>query len=252
MVKGEKIMKKTAISLIIPAYNEEKLIYKTLLSVSKAVRQFEIDTNETIELIVVDNASTDRTVEIANNFDVTIVREERHMISAVRNAGAKAAKSDLLCFLDADSEVSENVFTLVYDAMQSGDYIGGGAKMKLDQPGLFFKGIALGSQIMSYITGISAVLIYTKKETFEKLGGFDERYYAGEDLKFIFRLKNEGKKEGRQFKNIYDGFVITSARKFNVMTLSDIFSFARLLLNNKLMTRQDLCATWYDLSKRGE
>ncbi len=245
-------MKKTAISLIIPAYNEEKLIYKTLLSVSKAVRQFEIDTNETIELIVVDNASTDRTVEIANNFDVTIVREERHMISAVRNAGAKAAKSDLLCFLDADSEVSENVFTLVYDAMQSGDYIGGGAKMKLDQPGLFFKGIALGSQIMSYITGISAVLIYTKKETFEKLGGFDERYYAGEDLKFIFRLKNEGKKEGRQFKNIYDGFVITSARKFNVMTLSDIFSFARLLLNNKLMTRQDLCATWYDLSKRGE
>ena len=126
-------MKKTAISLIIPAYNEEKLIYRTLLSVSKAAKQFELDTNETIELIVVDNASTDRTVEIANRFDVTIVREERRMISAVRNAGAKAAKSEILCFLDADSEVSENIFTLVYEAMQSESYIGGGAKMMLDQ-----------------------------------------------------------------------------------------------------------------------
>lgn len=245
-------MKKTAISLIIPAFNEEKLIYRTLLSVSKAVRQFELDTNETVELIVVDNASTDRTVEIANRFGVTIVREERRMISAVRNAGAKAAKSEILCFLDADSEVSENIFTLVYDAMKSESYIGGGTKMMLDQPGLLFKGIALGSHIMSFITGISAVLIYTKKETFEKLGGFDERYYAGEDLKFIFRLKKEGKKAGKKFKNIYNGFVVTSARKFNVMTVTDILLCARLLLNNKLMTQKDLCATWYDLSKRGD
>ncbi len=232
-------MKKTAISLIIPAYNEEKLIYRTLLSVSKAVRQFELDTNETIELIVVDNASTDRTVEIANRFDVTIVREERHMISAVRNAGAKAAKSEILCFLDADSEVSENIFTLVYKAMNSGNYIGGGVKMMLDQPGLIFKSMALGSQIMSRIAGISAVLIYTKKETFEKLGGFDERYYAGEKI-------------GKKFKNIFDGFVVTSARKFNVMTLTDMILFARLLLNSNLMTQKDLCSTWYDLGKRGE
>ena len=246
------MMKKTAISLIIPAYNEEKLIYRTLFSVSKAARQFELDTNETIEIIVVDNASTDRTVEIANRFDVKIVREERHMISAVRNAGAKAAKSEILSFLDADSEVSENIFTLIYEAMQSESHIGGGAKMMLDHPGVLFKGIALGTQIMSFITGISAVLIYTKKETFEKLGGFDERYYAGEDLKFIFRLKKEGKKEGKQFKNIYDGFVVTSARKFNVMTLTDMVLCARLLLNNKLMMQKDLCGTWYDLSKRGE
>jgi len=245
-------MNKPAISLIIPAYNEEKLIYRTLFSVSKAVRQFELDTDQTVEVIVVDNASTDRTVEIARRFDVTIIREERHIISAVRNAGAKAANSEILCFLDADNEVSENIFTLVYEAMQSGNYIGGGTKMILDQPGIIFKGIALGSQIMSYITGISAVLIYTKKETFEKLGGFDESYYAGEDLKFIFRLKKEGKRANKHFKNIYDGFVVTSARKFNVMTFTDITLFVRLLLNNKLMTQKDLCATWYDLNKRGE
>jgi len=46
--------------------------------------------------------------------------------------------------------------------------------------------------------------------------------------------------------------VVTSARKFNVMTLTDMVLFARLLLNSKLMTQKDLCATWYDLSKRGE
>jgi len=245
-------MKKTAISLIIPAYNEEKLIYRTLLSVSKAIRKFEFETNEKVELIVVDNASTDRTVEIAKRFDATIVNEERHIIAAVRNAGAKVAQSDILCFLDADSEVSENIFILVYEAMQSGNYIGGGVKMMLDQPGFFFKGMELGAQIMSQLVGISAVLIYTKKETFENLGGFDERYFAGEDLKFIFRLKKESKKARLKFKNIYNGHVITSARKFNVMTINDMVLFARLLLNNKLMTKQDLCGSWYDLSKRGE
>ncbi len=250
-IEKEINMKKPAISLIIPAYNEEKLIYNTLLSVSKAVSQFELDTQQSLEIIVVDNDSSDRTVEIASMFDVIIVREERHIISAVRNAGANRATGEILCFLDADSEVSVNVFTLLYKAMQSGKYIGGGSKMLLDQKGLFYSGIALGSQIMSFVLGISAVLIYTRKDTFDKLGGFDEKYFAGEDLKFIFKLKNEGKKNGLQFKNINDGHVTTSARKFNVMTIPDVIMFARLLLNNKLMAKQEYCYSWYDLSKRG-
>ncbi|MBB6215421.1 glycosyltransferase involved in cell wall biosynthesis [Anaerosolibacter carboniphilus] len=245
-------MKRPAISLIIPAYNEEKRIYNTLLSVSKAARLFEVETNEKIEIIVVDNNSKDRTAEIAQIFGVRIVQEERHIISAVRNTGAKAAQGDILCFLDADSEVSENIFNLVYQAMQTGEYIGGGAKMKLDQDGLFYKGLSFGSLVMSYITGVSAVLIYTKRETFEKLGGFDEKYYAGEDLKFIFNLRKEGKRLGKQFKNIYNGYVVTSARKFNAMSLKDITLFARLLVNNRMMTNPEYCYTWYDLSKRGE
>jgi GT2 family glycosyltransferase len=105
---------------------------------------------------------------------------------------------------------------------------------------------------MSYITGVSAVLIYTKRETFEELGGFDEKYYAGEDLKFIFKLRREGKRLGQQFKNIYNGYVVTSARKFNAMSLKDITLFARLLLNNRMMANPEYCYTWYDLSKRGE
>lgn len=245
-------MNKIAISLIIPAFNEEKLIYNTLLSVSKAARQFGIETQESMEIIVVDNGSTDRTIEIAQMFDVIIVSEERHIIAAVRNTGAKAATGEILCFLDADSEVSENIFTLLYQAMKSGKYVGGGSKMLLDQKGLFYWGIAIGTQIMSFLLGISAVLIYTKKETFENLGGFDEKYYAGEDLKFIFKLKKEGKKNGMHFKNINDGHVITSARKFNVMTISDLVMFARLILNNKLMANPKYCYSWYDLNKRGE
>lgn len=245
-------MKRPAISLIIPAYNEEKRIYRTLLSVTKAVRSFELETNEEMEIIVVDNNSIDRTVEIAEIFGVKIVQEKRHIISAVRNTGAKAAQGDILCFLDADSEVSENIFCLVYHAMQTGEYIGGGAKMKLDQNGLFYKGLSFGSLVMSYITGVSAVLIYTQRETFEKLGGFDEKYYAGEDLKFIFNLRKEGKRLGKQFKNIYNGYVVTSARKFNAMNLKDIALFASLLLNNSMMMNPEYCQTWYDLSKRGE
>src|SRR4051812_20680491 len=93
------------ISVVIPAFNEEKYLPATLAALA-AELAFESDH----EILVVDNESTDSTREIATAFGATIVDEPVHTISAVRNAGGLAALGDLIVFLDADTLVPGGLF----------------------------------------------------------------------------------------------------------------------------------------------
>src|SRR4030066_504599 len=88
-------------SFIIPVLNEEKYIAKCIYSIKK---QF----GEDFEIIVVDNGSKDKTVEIVNKMGVSLVYERKKGISNARNTGAKKAKGELLCFMDADGILSNN------------------------------------------------------------------------------------------------------------------------------------------------
>lgn len=87
------------ISLIIPAYNEEELIGDTLKSVVQARIYYEKMTNKKMEIIVVDNESEDRTVEISEKYDVKIFNESNHNISMVRNKGALLPLEKFCVFL---------------------------------------------------------------------------------------------------------------------------------------------------------
>lgn len=237
------------ISLIIPAYNEEKLIEKTLISVMSAKKYFERDLNNTLEVIVVDNLSDDRTVEICRKYDVIVLTEKINQIAKVRNTGARYATGEVLCFLDADSEVSLNIFVLINKAMKSQRFVGGGTKFKLDRRNLFFSLIFIGSVLSMHIIGLSGVLIYIRKEYFEQLGGFNEKFYAAEDIDFVLRMKNYGKSIGMRYCNIYSGYVITSSRKFKVLKFKDLFMQGGLLLHKSLRENPEKCEQWYNTKK---
>ncbi len=234
------------ISLIIPLYNEEKLIAETLQSIMRAKSSFEQTPDNYLEVIIVDNNSTDKSIEICSKFDVKIVKEEIHNIAKVRNTGAKHATGDVLCFLDADSKVSSNIFSLITERMITDEYIGGGTKFKLDKNNLLFKFIYLCSNAFTRISGLSGVLIYIKNEDFEKLGGFNENYYAAEDIDFILKMKNLGKVYNKKFSNINQGYVETSSRKFKTVTLKDIIFQGGLLLHKSLRENPNLCQQWYN------
>ena len=91
------------ISIIIPTLNEEK-------SISKALNQFENLRNEyDFEIIVCDNNSSDKTIEIASNYSCIIVKNKNKNknISSSRNYGQKCSKGDILIFLDADIEIKD-------------------------------------------------------------------------------------------------------------------------------------------------
>jgi len=101
------------ISIIIPAYNEEKYLASTLASLVVARDRVGGDA----EIIVVDNESTDRTAEIASSFSIRLINESVHNIGRVRNTGAAAANGDVLIFIDADTTVPAELFERVKGIM---------------------------------------------------------------------------------------------------------------------------------------
>src|ERR1022692_2813691 len=93
------------ISVIVPAFNEEKLIGETLRRIQLAQVAFS-RRNWDVELIVCDNNSSDRTSEAARAAGATVVFEPVNQIARARNRGAAAATGDWLGFVDADSHPS--------------------------------------------------------------------------------------------------------------------------------------------------
>jgi glycosyltransferase involved in cell wall biosynthesis len=96
------------VSFIIPALNEEKHIGRCLKSIEELMRPPEV---RGIEVIVVDNQSTDRTVEVSKEFGAEVVMVSPGHASRARNAGAQAAHGDWLAFIDADCELDDNWLT---------------------------------------------------------------------------------------------------------------------------------------------
>ncbi len=89
------------VSVVIPAYNEEKLITRCIVALLN-------QTEKPFEIIVVDNNSTDKTVEVVKTFPVIIAAEKKQGIIHARNAGFTLAKGDIIARIDADTTVPKN------------------------------------------------------------------------------------------------------------------------------------------------
>ena len=88
-----------SISIIVPVYNEERWIFQTLESINQAMNYLGERGGPSAQIIVVDNASTDRTVEVVHALDVEVVQETIRSVAKARNTGAKAARGDILIFV---------------------------------------------------------------------------------------------------------------------------------------------------------
>ena len=120
------------LSVVVPAFNEEKLLGETLASIQAAGRAAFDAAGWGWELVVCNNNSTDRTPDIARAAGARVVFEPVNQIGRARNAGAGAAVGEWLLFVDADSRPSAGLLEAMRRAIDSGRILGGGSTLRME------------------------------------------------------------------------------------------------------------------------
>ena len=183
------------VSVIIPTLNEEANLEICLRSIKNQIYK-------NLEIIVIDNFSKDKTIEIATKYTELIFQKGNER-SAQRNFGAQKATGYWLLFVDSDQEISKN---LVKDAVRTTN------KHKLDAivipetvkgETFWAKCLALEKSLYQDQSHLWAARFF-KKSSFLKLGGFDENLIAGEDWDLHQRTIKAGFKVGKINSKIYN------------------------------------------------
>jgi glycosyltransferase involved in cell wall biosynthesis len=227
------------ISFVIPAFNEEAVIGETIDSIHSAVEV----TQRPYEIIAVDDASTDRTAEIARAKGARIVSVHKRQIAAVRNAGAKEAKGDVLIFVDADTVLPESTLLSALEAIDNGA-VGGGSNVAMDNFATILGKVYFGIFLMIWkpMRLAAGCFVFARRDAYEAVGGFDERYFASEEIWLSKALKTQGK-----FVIVPEP-VITSARKTRMYSHGRLFLIAARLLiqGQKAWQKREGLELWYD------
>ncbi len=200
-------------SLIVPAYNEERLLGRLLASVAIARQNYARP--DAIEVIVADNGSTDRTAQIASAHGCRVVPVAKRVIGAVRNGGARAARGEILAFIDADSQVHPATFTEIERTLATGRFIGGATGVTMDRWSLGIGATYGLLMAVVLLAGLDTGVVFCRREDFETIGGYDEDRLIAEDVKFLYALRQLGKRRGQRFARTTRAKAVTSTRKFD-------------------------------------
>jgi glycosyltransferase involved in cell wall biosynthesis len=236
------------ISIVVPAFNEEKLIERSLQSIRSAATTFS-QVGWEHEIIVCDNNSSDRTGELARAQGVRVIFEPVNQISRARNAGAAAANGQWLAFVDADSFPSAELFAEMVVQIQSGRCIGGGATVELDQPVCWAFGlICVWTCLSRWQRWMAGSFIFCDARAFQNLGGFSRELFVAEEIDFSKRLNELAKSRGQQVIILHRHPLKTSARKIHLYSLREyIFFLLRSFLGlGRTFKDRAACGPWYD------
>jgi glycosyltransferase involved in cell wall biosynthesis len=226
------------LSFVVPAYNEELELPSTLSAIHGAAAT----AREPYEIIVVDDGSTDSTAGLAADGGARVLRIQRRQIAAARNAGGRAAQGDILFFIDADTRIGPDHVSGAL-AQLKGGCVGGGARIEINEA------IPEWSRIFVYLFGRlyfganlgAGAFLFTSRQIFDLVGGFDERCFAGEEYYFTKALKKIGR-----FRLLKDP-VVTSGRKLRMHSPKEILGglLAIAVRGRRGLCSRDRLGLWY-------
>jgi len=236
------------LSIIVPAFNEERLLPATLHSLAAAACAID-DAGWSRELIVCDNNSTDRTAEVATAAGARVVFEPINQISRARNAGATVATGDWLLFVDADSHPPVALFADVVRTIQRGDCIAGGSTVAVDSTLLVARTtVAVWNRFSRATRWLAGSFIFCEAVAFRRVGGFSEQLFAAEELDLSRRLKRLARREGKKIVVLHRHPLMTSGRKAYLYSRRDALRFyTRLVLTaGRALRSREGAFIWYD------
>lgn len=193
---GERDRRACSFSIVIPALNEEHVIGKCLDSII----QLDYPAQQ-LEVIIVDNGSTDRTREITESYrpvlNISVLLRPDVNISALRNSGAAVATGDYFAFLDADVAVRPDWLRNAEQVLVSSgiQLIGGFYEVPENSSwvarGWFDRKVKGIDFTPSYLPSGNLLL---SRADFLRIGGFDESLKTSEDCDFSYRARSLGLK----------------------------------------------------------
>lgn len=234
------------ISFIVPAHNEQSCIGRTL----QAIHATAGVVGQPHEMIVVDDASTDATADIARQHKATVLSVNHRQIAAARNAGVRVARGDRLFFVDADTTVNSDVVKSALRWMDKGA-AGGGALARFDGPvPLYARLLILWMGFFMRLAGLSGgACMFCTRNAFQAVGGFDECLYGAEDAAMSSALKREGR-----FVVVWPR-VVTSGRRVRTMPgLQVLRGLMRMAFfpSRMLTQRSQVQEIWYNSARQDD
>jgi len=228
------------LSFVIPAWNEEVLIAATIQSIQESSQQYEH------EIIVADDASDDRTPEIAKELGVQVVSCNNRQIGPTRNDGAAVATGEILIFVDADTIVSEAVVRETVEAIKSGAVAGGSFPTFEGHMPILAKVLTPMLRMMFRILRVAAgAYMFCTADSFKKAGGFDQKFFAAEEVHLSNKLHKFG-----EYKTIKSR-VVTSGRKFRTHSSFEIMTTLLLVSIPGIRNIKKRKNLWYGPRKQG-
>jgi glycosyltransferase involved in cell wall biosynthesis len=241
-------------SILIPAFNEAALLPRTLLSVHACFAAVNRTLGEEVayEIIVCDNNSTDATPAVAEAHGARVVFEPHNQIARARNTAAERSRGEWLIFLDADSQVTEELLTHTIRAIRAGGVCGGGTLVKFDRAKIGFVP-SLVARLWNFVSAhlhlAAGAYVFCLRTAWEAVGGFDQRVYAGEELFFSRAVRKWGRPRGLKFRVLRETAIVTSARKLDWYGPWELLGQMAVLAIPGSIKRRNSCGHWYGRMK---
>jgi glycosyltransferase involved in cell wall biosynthesis len=201
------------------------------------------------EIIVVDDASTDATAEIARQHQACVLSVNHRQIAATRNSGARASNGEWLFFVDADTTVNSRAVASALRAMEKGA-VGGGVMTWVDgneSVPLYARLLLVLLFFVPKLVGFTGgAFMFCTRAAFHATGGFNERVYWAEEGAFALALKRQGRffvpwqhvlTSGRRLRTISGGQLLMGGVR---MLFSPVKSFTQ---------RSSVEKVWYNSNR---
>lgn len=200
------------VSVVIPAYNEELNIAKTLETISHQ------DYTGKVEVVVCDNNSADRTSEIAAEHGARVVKEAQKGTRFAYDRAMRESKGEIIIATNADTLLPVNWISKIVAAYEDPEVVGVGTRVKFyNAPKWVNTYLNIANNKLNFKPAMWGVSLSCRRSVYEKVGGFNHGVNINEDAIFTLLIEKFGK-----VRILSDVVVEMDGRRFNKGTVSAV------------------------------